>query len=203
MRTGQPRGSQGWLAPLQALSGSLSAVAPALESSSGAPAAAMMRPNMTPSSISRPLIAAALLAGAVFAHGAPAVPSGWTNERLSGATYLILAPQIQGNQNLISAEQRVGVLRALRKDSGDAILRRYPKGRVVQEGAFPGAIRVTPVLTAPAALVPWAKLSVSLVFDLPGGGRRIMNEPFGLTTLVRQGPQAANYAFDQIARRLP
>lgn len=147
-------------------------------------------------------LSAALL-NVALALGSAQAPGGWTHQRLSRATYLILPPQIQGNQNLISAEQRQGVLRALRKDSGDAILRRYPNGRVTQEETAPGAVRVTPVLTAPAALVPWAKLSVSLSFDLPGGGRVVMNEPFGLMTLVRQGPQAANYAFDQIARRLP
>ncbi|PNY83083.1 hypothetical protein CVO96_14325 [Deinococcus koreensis] len=116
---------------------------------------------------------------------------------------MILPPQIQGNQALISPEQRQGVLRAMHKDSGDALRRRYPEITLTQDQAASGAIRVTPILTSPAALVPWAKLNVSLTFDLPGGGQMVMRETTSLLTLVRQGPNAANYAFDQIARRLP
>ena len=162
-----------------------------------------MMPLYARRTVPRLLILVPLLGGAALARGPAPLPSGWTHEAMAQATYLILPPQVQGNQNLISAEQRQGVLRALRKDSGDAILRRYPKGRVIHEGAATGAVRVTPVLTSPAALVPWAKLSVSLTFDLPDGGQMVMNEPFGLMTLVQRGPDAANYAFDQIARRLP
>lgn len=161
---------------------------------------AIMRRDMP--TLARLLLPAALL-GAAFAQSAQPAPDGWTRQALSQATYVILPPQIRGNQALISPEQRVGVLRAMRKDSGDALRRRYPAGRITQDEASPGAIRVTPILTSPAALVPWAKLSVSLTFDLPGGGQMVMNQPFGLITLWQQGPNAANYAFDQIVRRLP
>lgn len=151
----------------------------------------------------RCLTTAALSSAAVLALGPAQVPGGWTRQRLSQATYLILPPQIQGNQALISPEQRGGVLRAMHKDSGDALRRRYPDVKITRDAAASGAIRVTPVLTAPAALVPWAKLKVSLTFDLPGGGQVVLGETTSLLTLVRQGPNAANYAFDQIARRLP
>ncbi|WP_243398376.1 hypothetical protein [Deinococcus koreensis] len=151
----------------------------------------------------RSMILAALSGTATLALGTAQVPSGWTHQRLSQATYLILPPQIQGNQALISPEQRQGVLRAMHKDSGDALRRRYPEITLTQDQAASGAIRVTPILTSPAALVPWAKLNVSLTFDLPGGGQMVMRETTSLLTLVRQGPNAANYAFDQIARRLP
>lgn len=161
-----------------------------------------MRPDMLPFRV-RLLPAAMLLTSVGSAQSAGPVPGGWTHQVLAQATYVILPPQIRGNQALISPEQRVGVLRAMRKDSGDALRRRYPGGRITQDETSPGAIRVTPILTSPAALAPWAKLTVSLSFDLPAGGVVVMNQPFGLMTLWKQGPNAANYAFDQIARRLP
>ncbi|WP_309572259.1 hypothetical protein [Deinococcus sp.] len=116
---------------------------------------------------------------------------------------MILNPQIQGNPALISDSQQQGVLRAMRKDSGDALKRHYPQATVVWGTPGPAIIRVTPILNAPSALQPSSKLSVSLTFDLPEGSRVVMVESFGLVTLWRRGSEAANYAFDRVAHRLP
>lgn len=137
--------------------------------------------------------------------GVPAAPpsSSWSAGALGGATYVILDPRIEGNPNLLNPEQRAGILGAMRRDSGSAIKRRYPGATVVTDAGTPGAIRVTPVLVAPGALVPWAKLGARLDFDLPGGERVSLNDSFGLLTLWQQQAQAANYVYNQLVQRLP
>lgn len=137
------------------------------------------------------------------AHADQAVPAGWTHARLALATFVILDPQIQGNPALIGDRQQQGVLRALRRDSGDALKRHYPQATVVWGTPGPAIIRVTPILNAPLALPPSSKLSVSLTFDLPEGARVVMVESFGVVTLWRRGTEAANYAFDRVVYRLP
>ncbi|WP_240741641.1 hypothetical protein [Deinococcus sp. KSM4-11] len=144
-----------------------------------------------------------LLGTLALAQADQPLPAGWTHDRLAVATYVILDPQIQGNSALIDPSQQQGVLKAMRKDSGDALKRHYPQAVLVTGTPGPDAIRVTPVLNAPAALVPWSKLGASLTFDLPEGARVTMVENFGLFTLWQHGAEAANYAFDQVAQRLP
>lgn len=113
-----------------------------------------------------------------------------------------MEPVWQGNPNLVSAEQRAGIVTALKNDAAGAIKRRYPAATIVNADT-PGAIKVTPTLQAPGALMPWAKLGLSLSFELPGGAKQTLNESFGLLTLWQQGPEAANYAYDQMVKRLP
>lgn len=133
---------------------------------------------------------------------APAQPVTWSAASLAQASYAVQEPVWQGNTNLVSAEQRSGILRALKNDAAGALKRRYPAATIVAAGT-PGAIKVTPVLTAPQALVPWAKLSLNLNFELPSGAAQNVGESFGLLTLWQQGPEAANFAYDQMVKRLP
>ncbi len=148
-------------------------------------------------------LTAALVPTAFAAAQAPALPAGWTNAALAGATYVILDPRIEGNPGLLSAEQQAGILKAMRTDSAGAISRHYPNAKFVTDPATPGAVKVSPVLVTPGALVPWAKLSARLDLQLADGSPVSLNESFGLLTLWQQGPQAANYAYDRIAQRLP
>lgn len=133
--------------------------------------------------------------------GAPAAAE-WNNPALSSASYAISEPVWEGSTSLVSAEQRAGIVTALRHDSEGALKRRYPQAKFVPAGT-PGAIKVTPAIVAPTALVPWAKMTVRLDLDLPSGNRASLSENFGLLTLWQQGAEAANYAFDQLAQRLP
>ncbi|AFD25615.1 hypothetical protein DGo_CA1688 [Deinococcus gobiensis I-0] len=116
---------------------------------------------------------------------------------------MILDPRIEGNPGLLNAEQQAGILKAMRTDSAGAISRHYPNAKFVTDPATPGAVKVSPVLVTPGALVPWAKLSARLDLQLADGSPVSLNESFGLLTLWQQGPQAANYAYDRIAQRLP
>ncbi|WP_227978436.1 hypothetical protein [Deinococcus terrestris] len=134
--------------------------------------------------------------------GAQAATS-WNARTLSTARYAILAPQIQGNPNLLSAEQRAGILAAMGRDSAGAIKRRYPGATIVADPNTPGVIKVSPVLVAPGALVPWAKLTARLDFDLPAGRRVTVQDQFGLLTLWQHQHDAANFLYDQLVQRLP
>jgi hypothetical protein len=145
---------------------------------------------------------AALLATPAQA-GAPTPTATWSAETLSRAQYLILDPRIEGNPGVVNDEQRAGILSAMRRDSGEAIRRRYPQATIVTGAEMPGAIRVTPVLVAPGTLVPWAKLSARLDFDLPDGGRVSLNDTFGLLILWQHQAEAATYVYGELAKRLP
>lgn len=131
------------------------------------------------------------------------LPAAWTHDRLSQATFVIADPEIRGNAGLVNDSQRAGILKAMRKDSGDALKRRYPRAVLATGSGTTAAIRVTPVMEAPSALRPWSALTASLTFDLPEGATVIVKQRFSVLTLWQQGSGAANYAFDQIARRLP
>lgn len=149
--------------------------------------------------MNKPLILSgltALLVGVVHAAApAQAAPLSalWSAPTLAAATYVILEPRIEGNPNLVTGEQRAGILAAMKRDSAGAIKRHYPKATIVDDPQTPGAIKVTPVLVTPAALLPWAKLTASLHFDL-GGQRVTLNDEFGLLTLWQQQADAANYS---------
>lgn len=135
--------------------------------------------------------------------GAPSPASTWNAAVLASAKYVILPPRIEGNVNLVTEEQRAAILDAMRRDAAAAIKRRYPKATFVTDPQTPDAIKVTPVLTAPKALVPWAKLTAHLYFDLGDGGRVAVNDQFGLLTLWQQQADAANYVYDRLAGKLP
>ena len=122
---------------------------------------------------------------------------------LSAATYVILDPRIEGNANLITGEQQAGVLAAMKRDSAGAITRRYPNAKIAADVNTPGAIKVTPVLIAPGSLTPWAKMSAQLNLDLADGNRISLVDSFNVLTLWQKGPEAANYAYDVLASKMP
>ena len=55
----------------------------------------------------------------------------------------------------------------------------------------------------PGSLVPWAKLTARLDFDLPAGRRVTLQDQFGLLTLWQHQHDAANFLYDQLVQRLP
>lgn len=153
--------------------------------------------------LARPALAAAPQSAP--AQAAPqSTAAQWKAEGLSTATYVILAPEIQGNTNLVSGEQLQSVLKAMKTDSGGAIKRRYSGATIVADPNTPGAIKVTPVLFAPASLLPWATLNVQLLLDFPGGGRVVLNgDRLSVLTVYGHGGDAANFLFDGVASKLP
>ncbi|UQN04886.1 hypothetical protein [Deinococcus sp. QL22] len=149
----------------------------------------------------------AVLALAPAPYAAAATPptlvvAGWNTAQLATASYAILEPQVEGNSNLVSAEQRSSILAAMKRDSAGAIVRRYPSAKIV-EVATPGAINVTPTFVAPNSLVPWAKLGGRLAFQLPEGQQMVVQETFGLGTLFQHGGEFVNFMYDTLAKRLP
>lgn len=159
-----------------------------------------------PTTITSPrtlLPAALLLAVGLQAGSAQSVPVNWNGTSLSSATYVILAPQIQGNPGAVNAQQRQGVLEAMKRDSAGAIKRRYPNAVIATDPATPGAVQVRPVLVTPSVLAPWNKLTAQLEFRMPAGNNVILKQDFGVLTLWQKQAEAANYMYDVLAQRLP
>lgn len=136
-------------------------------------------------------------------QAAPQLPASWTNANLSTATYVVLDGQIEGNANVISAEQQKGVLEALKRDSAGAIKRHYPGATIATDPNTPNAIKVTPVLSAPSALVPWAKMDAKLKLQLADGNQVALVNTFSVFELYQHRAEATNYAYDQVVLKLP
>lgn len=155
-----------------------------------------MKSNLTPK-----LLVSALALGSI-ASAQPSLPASW-NSTLSSGTYVILAPQLTDSANVLSADQKKGILDALSRDSQGAIARRYPNAKFVTDPATPNVIKVTPSLTAPTALVPWGKVGTRLDVQLPDGNTVALVDSFSVMTLWQQSWNAANYAFDRLAKQMP
>lgn len=146
----------------------------------------------------------AALAGLTLLSTASAqAAASWGNVNPATATYVILSPQVNGNRSLVSGGDFQTVVRALSNDSAGAIKRRYPGATIATDPNTANAIQVTPVLNAPNALVPWAKLSASMNLKLPSGANVNLSRTFGLLEVYNHRADAANYMFDQIATQLP
>ncbi|MDP9763211.1 hypothetical protein [Deinococcus enclensis] len=145
----------------------------------------------------------AALPGAGAAPAASAAADLMTRARLAQATYVIQAPEIRGNPNLLNGEQRETILRAMKTDSGAAIKRRYPQATITTDGATPNAIRVTPILITPGALLPWLSMGAQLQLDFPEGRRVILSESHSVLTVYQHQADAANFVFDSLSQKLP
>ena len=159
-----------------------------------------MNKNHVP--VQKTLLAATAL-GLAAAASAQALSSDWDNVNPATATYVILAPRVNGNRSLVSAGDYNTVLRALVNDSAGAIKRRYPNATIGTDAKAAGAVLVTPVLNAPSALVPWAKLSVAMNLRLPSGQTLNLSRGFGVLEVYNHRADAANYMFDELTKQLP
>lgn len=150
-------------------------------------------------------VPAALPGAGAAAPAAPATSAAdlMTRARLAQATYVIQAPEIRGNPNLLNGEQRETILRAMKTDSGAAIKRRYPQATIATDGAAPNAIRVTPILITPGALLPWLSMGAQLQLDFPEGRRVILSESHSVLTVYQHQADAANFVFDSLSKKLP
>lgn len=129
--------------------------------------------------------------------------NNWGSVNPATATYVIVNPQVNGNRTLVSGGDYQTVLRAMSTDSAGAIKRRYPGATIATDANTPGAIKVTPVLNAPGALLPWAKFSAALSLKLPSGQVINVRQNFGVLEVYQHRYNAANYIFDQLAGQLP
>lgn len=151
-------------------------------------------------------VPAALPGAGAAAPAAPAASAAadlMTRARLAQATYVIQAPEIRGNPNLLNGEQRETILRAMKTDSGAAIKRRYPQATVTTDETAPNAIRVTPILITPGALLPWLSMGAQLQLDFPEGRRVILSESHSVLTVYQHQADAANFVFDSLSKKLP
>lgn len=140
----------------------------------------------------------------------PAQPQGQqpvqtlNRERLQSATYVILPPVVQGNTNLVSGDQLKEVLAAMSRDSAGALKRRYPNAQFTEDMNAPNVIRVTPLMVAPSALVPWATLRSQLTLQDSVTGQQLVSKgSYGLLTVYNHRADAANFVFDQLTQQLP
>lgn len=129
-------------------------------------------------------------------------PKLWA-ETLPTGTYLVLKPKMEGNIGFIKKKDLPVILKALRGDSQRAIQKRYPKAKFVTDAQTPNVIKVLPVMHIPQAFTPWSKVKVGLHLQLASGKRARVTQSLNIVTVANQGPEAANYAFEQVAKKLP
>ncbi|WP_424949801.1 hypothetical protein [Deinococcus sp.] len=126
----------------------------------------------------------------------------WTHATLQAATYVVLAPALEGNPATLSADQQKSVLSAMGRDLQGAVLRRYPKARFVTDAGTPGVITLRPVLTVPGSLLPWNSFQARVELG-QNGGNTVVKDTFGVLEIYQHQADAANYLFDRLVSRLP
>lgn len=125
-------------------------------------------------------------------------------DRLQGATYVIMPPVVQGNTGLVNADQLKEIIGAMSRDSANALKRRYAAAQFTQDVNAPNVIRVTPIMVAPNALVPWATLQGQLILQDSATGQQLVSKgSYGLLTVYNHRADAANFVFDQLTQQLP
>lgn len=125
-------------------------------------------------------------------------------DRLQGATYVIMPPQVLGNTNLVNGDQLKEIIGAMSRDSAGALKRRYTGAQFGQDANAAGVIRVTPVMVAPNALVPWATIQGQLILQDSTTGQQLVSKgSYGLLAVYNHRADAANFVFDQLVQQLP
>ncbi|WP_407569765.1 hypothetical protein [Deinococcus altitudinis] len=131
-----------------------------------------------------------------------AKPATWTNADLQAATYVVLAPSLEGNPGALSADQQKSVLVAMQHDLQGAVLRKYPTAKFVTDASTPGVITLRPVLTVPGSLLPWNSFQARVELS-QNGGNAVVQDNFGVLEVYQHQADAANYLFDRLVGKLP
>ena len=146
---------------------------------------------------------------AAQARPAPGLPASnlstsrlWTRAGLQAATYVVLAPSLEGNPAALSADQQKSVLSAMQRDLQGAMLRRYPGAKFVTDAATSGVISLRPVLVVPASLLPWNHFQARVELS-HSAGQAVIRDNFGVLEVYGHQSDAANYLFDQLVKKLP
>lgn len=129
-------------------------------------------------------------------------PSNWTHADLQAATYVVLAPSLEGTPGTLSADQQKSVLVAMQHDLQGAVLRKYPTARFVTDASTPGVITLRPVLTVPGSLWPWNNFQARVEMG-QNGGKAVVQDNFGVLEVYNHQADAANYLFDRLVGKLP
>ena len=161
----------------------------------GLPAAALAQPVTAQS---RPVQAAQ-------PRSAPSSLPGsglWTHAGLQAATYVVLAPSLEGTPSALSPDQQKSVLSAMQRDLQGAMLRRYPGAKFVTDASTPGVISLRPVLVVPASLLPWNHFQARVELG-QSAGQAVVRDNFGVLEVYGHQSDAANYLFDQLVKKLP
>ena len=126
----------------------------------------------------------------------------WTHAGLQAATYVVLAPSLEGNPAALSADQQKSVLSAMQRDLQGAMLRRYPGAKFVADAGATGVISLRPVLVVPASLLPWNHFQARVELS-HSAGHAVIRDNFGVLEVYSHQSDAANYLFDQLVKKLP
>jgi hypothetical protein len=129
-------------------------------------------------------------------------PSSWTHADLQAATYVVLAPSLEGTPGTLSADQQKIVLVAMKHDLQGAVLRKYPTARFVTDASTPGVITLRPVVTVPGSLWPWNNFQARVEMG-QNGGKAVVQDNFGVLEVYNHQADAVNYLFDRLVGKLP
>jgi hypothetical protein len=133
----------------------------------------------------------------------PPIPQPlWTQASLQGATFVVLAPTLDGRVALLSPDQQKSVLEAMQRDVQAAVLKKYPAATFVTDAATPGIITLHPVLTVPDALLPWSNFQARIELS-QSGQNAVIKDTFGVFEVYQHQADAANYVFGKLAQKLP
>ncbi len=145
-----------------------------------------------------------LAEAAPSAQTQPGTPAStpWTRSSLQAATYVVLAPSLEGHPATLNPDQQKSVLAAMQRDLQGAMSRKYPSAHFVSDPATPGAITLRPVLTVPGALLPWNTFQARVELR-QGGMAAVVQDSFGVLEVYQHQADAANYLFDRLASKLP
>ncbi|WP_310584383.1 hypothetical protein [Deinococcus sp.] len=141
---------------------------------------------------------------AAQARPAPSLSASslWSRAGLQAATYVVLAPSLEGNPAALSADQQKSVLSAMQRDLQGAMLRRYPGAKFVTDAGATGVISLRPVLVVPTSLLPWNYFQARVELS-HSAGQAVIRDNFGVLEVYGHQSDAANYLFDQLVKKLP
>lgn len=132
----------------------------------------------------------------------PATQPAWTRASLQAATYMVLAPSLEGHPEALKPDQQKSVLTAMQHDLQGAVTRKYPNAKFVTDANTPGVIKLRPVLVVPATLGFFDRFQARVEFA-QSGGNAVVQDNFGVFDVFTHGANAANYLFDKLVGKLP
>lgn len=132
----------------------------------------------------------------------PVTQPAWTRASLQAATYMVLAPALEGHPEALKADQQKSVLTAMQHDLQGAVTRKYPNAKFVTDANTPGVIKLRPVLVVPATLGFFDRFQARVEFA-QNGGNAVVQDNFGVFEVFTHGANAANYLFDKLVGKLP
>jgi hypothetical protein len=157
-----------------------------------APAAAPVTPPATP-------------APAAPAQTAPVQAPGtapWGQTDLQAATYVLLAPGIDGDVKRLNPDEQKMVIGIMQQGLQAAVQKKYPAARFVSDPATPGVIALHPVLTVPQNLSFSSQFQARVELS-QGGQNAVVQDTFSVLELYFHQKSAGDFVFGRLANKLP